>query len=312
MNFDARLVVITLATFAFANLICCALVSWLWRRRTPSSLVRAESLRHLRLLPALVATLSMTMAAVSFLFFEPRGHEPIGLVMPALAGLTTVLWAGAFWRGLRVVTTTLRATRDWMADARPITLDGWSWPAFVVDSEFPIVAVVGIWRPRLIVARRVLDACTPGELRAILAHEQGHAERGDNLGRLLIAVTPDVISWVPLSNRIAAAWHDAVEDAADECADALGKRGRLLLAEALIRVARMAPSRAPAALPTSALYRGENIERRVRRLLGPREPVTIRWSRGQRRLGRAAFILACVLALEGVYEIVEAAVTFLP
>jgi beta-lactamase regulating signal transducer with metallopeptidase domain len=199
-----------------------------------------------------------------------------------------------------------------MLGAKPIVLDGWTRPAFVIESTFPIVAVVGIWRPRLIIARHVLNSCSSEELRAVLAHEQGHAERRDNLGRLLMAVTPDVISWLPFSKRIALAWHEAAEEAADECADALGPRGRLLLAEALIRVARMAPSEPPVAVPASALYRGENIERRVRRLLSPLAPVTIRWSRTERRLGRAAFILGCVLALQGVYEIVEAAVTFLP
>ena len=312
MSFDARLVVIALATFAFANVICCTLVSWLWPRRTASPLVRAESLRHLRLLPALVAALSMALAALSFISFEPRGQEHIGTLMPALAIVAALLGASGLWRLVQSLIITRRAARDWMRGAVPITLDGWTRPAFVIESRFPIVAVVGIWRPRLLVARIVLEACTPEELRAILAHEQGHAERRDNLGRLLIAVTPDVIAWLSLSKRMAAAWHDAAEEAADECADALGERGRLLLAEALIRVARLAPAGPPAVLPASALYRGENIERRVRRLLSPLAPTEIRWSLWQRRLGRAGFVLACVLALQGVYEIVEAAVTFLP
>src|SRR6185295_6121004 len=278
MSFDARFVVIALATFAFANVICCALVSWLWPRRTASPLVRAESLRHLRLLPALVAALSMTLAAVSFLFFEPRGEEHIGILMPALATLAMLLCVSGAWRLVQSLIITRRAARGWMRGAARITLDGW----------------------------------TPEELRAILAHEQGHAERRDNLGRLLIAVTPDIIAWLSLSKRMAAAWHDAAEEAADECADALGERGRVLLAEALIRVARLAPAGPPAVLPASALYRGENIERRVRRLLSPLAPMTIRWSLWQRRAGRTAFVIACVLALQGVYEIIEAAVTFLP
>ena len=65
-------------------------------------------------------------------------------------------------------------------------------------------------------------------------------------------------------------------------------------------------------MPASALYRGENIERRVRRLLAPVEPVTVRWTRPQRRLIRGAVMAGCVLALEAVHNVVEAAVTHLP
>jgi beta-lactamase regulating signal transducer with metallopeptidase domain len=311
MSFDVRLLVVGLAAFAIANLGCCALVPWLWRRRTASSIVRAEQLRHVRLFPALVSALVMTLVAASFTFFEPRVQEPVGILMILLASLAAVLFGSAVVRLIRFVLIA-RAARVWGKNAEAITLDGWSGPASAIDAEFPIVAVVGVWQPRLVIARTVIEHCTPEELRAILAHEQAHANRRDNLGRLLLAVTPDVISWLPLSTRIVTAWHEATEEAADENTLVLGERGRVLLASALIRVARLASGMTPVAIPTSALYRGENIERRVRRLLSPLQPVTVRWSLWQRRAGRAAFVLACVLALHGVYEIVEAAVTFLP
>jgi len=313
MSYDIRFVVVACAAFAVANLVCCALVPWLWRRRSASSLVRAEELRHLRLLPAVVSLLFTSLTVVSFSLFEPRGHEPIGTVMIGLASIATAVAGGALVRLFYLMTSGHRAAHRLLAGAAPITVEGWPGQALVIDSAFPIVAIVGIWRPRLLIARSILTHCTPDELRAILAHEKAHVTRRDNLGRLLLAITPDVISWLPLSERIAAAWHDAAEESADESAEQLGARGRVLLAEALIRVAKLVPPGAsPAAVPMSALYRGENIERRVRRLLSPIEPVVIRWSRRQRQLGRAMFVLACVLALKAVYGIVEAAVTFLP
>jgi beta-lactamase regulating signal transducer with metallopeptidase domain len=194
-----------------------------------------------------------------------------------------------------------------------VTLDGWTRPAYVVTTSFPIVAVVGAFRPKLLIARSVLEQCPADELAAILAHERAHVERRDNLARLLFAVTPDLLSWLPVSKRITVAWHDAAEESADESTASLGERGRVLLAQALIRVARMVPTgSSPAIVPASALYRGENIERRVRRLLDPIEPVSIRWTRRQRRAIRATFMTSCVLALEAIHHVVEAAVTHLP
>lgn len=315
MSFDARFIVVALAAFAMANLAASAIVPPLWRRRTSVTRpLAADDLRHLRLLPAVVAALSMTLAALSFVFFEPRQQEPIGLVMVALATFAGVLLAASALRLVRLVRASRRAARAWMVGATPITLEGWTRPAFAIDAKFPIVAVVGVRRPSLIVARSVLAACTADELRAIVAHERGHVDRGDNSGRLLLAVTPDVLSWVSFSSSFAAAWHEAAEDAADDCAGSLGERGRLLLAEALIRVARLTPSglASPAVVPMSALYRGESIERRVRRLVNPAVPLPSQPTFWRRALARATIVLGCVLALKAVWEVLEAAVTFLP
>jgi hypothetical protein len=51
----------------------------------------------------------------------------------------------------------------------PIALEGISIPAVAVDADFPIVAVAGVVRPRLIIARSVLASCSHEELRAVLA-----------------------------------------------------------------------------------------------------------------------------------------------
>ena len=60
------------------------------------------------------------------------------------------------------------------------------------------------------------------------------------------------------------------------------------------------------ALPASALYRGENIDRRVRRLIEP--PVEPDMSAAAwRRYGLALLLVAiCGLAFGGIQEIVEA------
>ncbi len=143
-------------------------------------------------------------------------------------------------------------------------------PALAVTAPFPIVAVLGLRRPTLVIARSVLAACTPDELRAILAHEQGHIDRRDNLRRLLLAVSPDVVAWLPASDRLFAEWSSAAEEAADDDAARAGAAGRLHLASALMKVARLATGHAAAdVMPASALYCGHNLDGRVRRLLEP-------------------------------------------
>jgi beta-lactamase regulating signal transducer with metallopeptidase domain len=205
-------------------------------------------------------------------------------------------------------------TRAWLAEARPIHLAGISAPAYVVDADFPVVTVVGFRRPRLIIARTVLESCSEEELGAILAHEQGHIDRGDNLRRLLIGIAPDVIAWLPLSARMLADWREAAEDAADDDAGKCGTDGRLRLAQALIKVARLAPASAvQAAIPASALYRGEGLDRRVRRLLAGRESAAATPSRARTLgLAAAATIAVSLAMLEQIHGLVEGLIHRLP
>ena len=90
-----------------------------------------------------------------------------------------------------------------MATAEPLILPGATIPAFAVATPFPIVAVVGLFRPRLVIARSVLESCTPDELATIVAHEQAHVAHHDNLARALFLLAPDVVAWLPLGDTAA-------------------------------------------------------------------------------------------------------------
>jgi len=209
---------------------------------------------------------------------------------------------------------TRRALRQWMTTAHPIELEGLNVPAFAVDSAFPVVAVVGMIRPQVIIARSVLAACPADELRAILSHEQQHLARRDNLRRAVLTWLPDVLSFLPAGSALIAMWHDATEAVADDAASELGPTGRVSLAAALLRVARLAPAGSPViSLPASALYRGEDIAERVHRLLAPQSPAIDTSLSGWRRTAMSAgLIVGGGMALHAMHEIVEAAVSFLP
>jgi Zn-dependent protease with chaperone function len=316
VTFDARLAIVILAAFASANAVASLATVWQWRRAAaPAAPVdRARFLFNLRLLPLVASVLWASLAMCSFFFFEPRAaNERIGfvLLLSCAAGLT-LLAAGAA-RVTVAIARHRRLLRTWMEHAAPIDLPGISIPARVIDTTFPVVAVVGVFRPRLVIARRVLDACPPDELAAILDHERGHIRRQDNARRMLLLALPDPMSWMRIGRAIDLAWHDAAEEVADEApGDGRGEAGRIALAAALVRVARMVPAgETLSELPASALYRGEPLEQRVRRLLDPIPPRP-RAPRHYQWLALAAFIGMSIVLLNPIHELLEAAVTLLP
>lgn len=312
MTFEARFVVIVLAAFAWSSLAAAIVVPALVRRlRADDPAERARRLLRLRAQPALVGLAAAVLAATAFLLFEPRGlDENYGVVLRSLAFLSLVLLGVSAGRAALVWLATRRLMRTLIEHAVPTPLAGISIPTLVIDSAFPIVAVVGVVRPRLIVARSVLTECSPDELLAILAHERAHIERRDNLARVLLGAMPDVLTWLPFSTRLATAWQESAEHAADDEAGRHVQEGRLVLAEALIRVARLAPPAATLPLLTSALYRGEDLTSRVERLMRPLPPATSASRRA--RWAASLGLVVCAATLEAVHELVEVAVAFLP
>jgi Zn-dependent protease with chaperone function len=179
----------------------------------------------------------------------------------------------------------------------------------VVDAGFPVVAVAGLFRPRIFVDRRVLAACSPAELDAIAAHEQAHVVGRDNLKRLLIGACQGPAS------AAARAWRQAAEHAADNQAADSSQRA-LDLASALLSVARLAPRRTLEGTALSTIEDGGSLEVRIRHLLTiERPPIVTDHGAG------AVLVLiplACAIAfnwsalLRSAHSLTEAAVRHLP
>jgi len=309
LAFFARAVVQVLAAHAIVSTIVSVVVFLAWRRVASGNGTPApdESRRlfHLRMAPSTAAAaLAWGGILVSFFLWEPAGEtERVGPLALALAAMGAALVASSLWRLVACLRETrrihqllLHATRGALA-AAPL-------PAFVVDSRFPIVALVGLFVSRLFVARSVVDACDDLELRAVMAHEQAHAGAGDNLRRLLMATAPDALAWLPAGARMLREWSTIAELAADETA-APHSAERLHLASALVKVARLATT-PPDALPASTLYRGEPIAERVHRLLEapPNAPRAdeARWSR---RVSLALVVLSAPVWLRALHGAVE-------
>ena len=226
---------------------------------------RATFLAQARLMPLMLVLVVVPAQMIGFARFEAGGSEFAGPLLLALALFGAVFLADALMTGMRSWHQTQQVLGAWRKSAMPITLPTWARQAWTIQRRFPVVAVVGIVRPQLFVARQVTAECTPRELAAIAAHESAHVDARDNLLRLLFSVTPAVSIAARIAIPLERAWAVAAEESADEKARA--RDGGLELASALTKVARMAAGVTPEVLPASALIRGDDLEHRVRRLL---------------------------------------------
>jgi hypothetical protein len=272
--------------------------------------LRARLLFRLRVLPgAGAAVAGFVIALPTFVAFEPFDtNEPLPRVMTALALIGAALLARGAWRGYSAWRATTRTAAEWKRAGRPLTDLDAPVPAYAIDVPYPIIAVVGILRPALFVAERVLAECSTDEVRAMIEHETSHIRTRDNARRFLLRACPDLVGDRSVLTR---AWKDAAEEAAD--ADVARTPAHALdLAQALIRVARLAPSCAPAL--ASAFYAGGSIDARVRRLVNPPADAAVPVVLRGRVFGAAAVVLAgaLVLAAPAIHQAMEMVVRLVP
>lgn len=223
---------------------------------------RARLLFALRIFPATAAIVAVVALFVpSYVVYEPwRTGETVSLKLAALALLSATGLALAIWRGFASWRATRRLIIDWMRHAEPIHIKGVSVPTYRVRHQFPVIAIVGVISPGLFIGSRIFDALNDEELSAAIAHEAGHLAARDNLKRWLMRACRDGLVIVPTGRSLDRAWNEATERAADErAARAGGAHVALDLASALVKIARMIPVGATAAMPAGAYLIGEQI-----------------------------------------------------
>src|SRR5258708_28949763 len=250
---------------------CAPLLRPVLQRRPART--RAEVLFALRVGPTALSLFSVTLFLVpSYLGYEPyKTSEIVSKNLAALAILSTLGVTLALWRALRSWFATRALLQEWLAGAVPIELGGASIPTFRISNSFPIIAVVGIFRPRLFIAARVLATLSGEELKAAIAHEGGHLAGHDNFKRALLRAGRDALMIVPCGRILDRAWAEAAECAADEYAAKRSPEIALNLASALVKIAKMVPVGARATIPLAAFLVGveetRGVKARVRRLL---------------------------------------------
>jgi Zn-dependent protease with chaperone function len=307
LGYVARGLVQALGAHFLVSAILGLAVALFWQRvaLVPArAAVTSRRLFALRLLPAAGGVLAGVAVMVGYVLWEKRVvGETVGPVAlgAAAAGLAMVVHAGV--RLSVVLARTFRIRRELVARVVS-TLPTRPLPASIIDTTFPVVAIVGLVASRLFVARSVLEACSPDEFDAVLAHEHAHARQYDNLRRLVVAASPDALGLWRCGRALETAWLQAAELAADETAAAACQRG-VSLASALVKVARLAGAPADP-LPASALYRGEPIAERVHRLLDPPPAPDWRpWPVWARALTLGSALAAAVASLPSLHTAAE-------
>lgn len=267
------------ALLAF-NAFASALAGLLWHVLAPRAAhkpaaFRARLLFALRVTPpALAAAIVFALVLPAYILHEPHDtEEEVGAKLLLLSALSAggVLWA--FWRVARTWVATRRLVRDWVRHAEPFAAEGVHVPAYRIRHRFPVIAVIGVLRPRLFIASQLFDALTDGELASALAHERGHVEARDNLKRALLQAGQDaLLPLAPLGRSLRREWQRESELAADEFAASDGPAAALDLASALVKISKLIPAGATPTLPAGAHLLGgggedDGLSQRVRALL---------------------------------------------
>jgi Zn-dependent protease with chaperone function len=267
-----------LAALLTFNSLASLAIAGLWRvagRATNSwtAASRARLLFSLRILPALLASLTVALLLVpAYLAYEPRHTaENVSFKLGLLAFLSATGLTVSIYRGIATSRATVRLTSDWLRQGKPIQITGINIEAYQIEHKFPLIAIIGFLRPRLFVASQVLGILTPEEISAALAHENGHLAARDNLKRGLLQACRDALLIIPSGRLLDKAWSEASEEAADENAARQGKGVALDLASALVKIARIIPQGARPTMPAGVFLLGDEetkgIKSRVRRLI---------------------------------------------
>ena len=179
------------------NLFASLSASVLWRAIARpaarlSSRKQEQIIFTLRVFPvgaAVVFVLAFLLPA--YLLFEPRLSGETVSIKLALISLASLLGIGfAGYRVFRTWLATRRLTSSWLKHSERISVDQVDVPVFRIRHPFPVIAVVGMFRPRMFVASQIFDSLSAEEFRAAIAHEYGHLNAHDNFKRAIFAILP--------------------------------------------------------------------------------------------------------------------------
>jgi beta-lactamase regulating signal transducer with metallopeptidase domain len=137
----------------------------------------------------------------------------------------------------------------------------------IVRRDAPLLALVGVFRPRLVVSQAVLRTLSAEELHLALQHEYAHRVSRDNLKRLVLLLAPAPVSFLRGFSSLERCWAKYSEWAADDEAVGGDSHRGLSLAAALLRVARMGAAPRLSFLHTCLVAGDHDLAARIDRLL---------------------------------------------
>jgi hypothetical protein len=304
MSYFLRGAILSSAAFFLVYVALSLGVAIAWRvidQRAESC--TASLLFGLRALPLSIATFFAAFLVVpSFLYLEPyRTSEVIGVTGLTLAGggfltlgfgAVSVLFA--WWETARFIAHCPRTAS--------VEVNGSENIAVGIAGTTPILAVVGIYQPKLLISEGATGLLEPAEMQAAIRHELAHVGFCDNLKKLILRFTT-----FPFLAGLDRSWMQAAEVAADDAA-ALNESAAVDLASALLKVA---PQSNAGRVPELAMSLAPNADKalraRVERLLAwqPREPRSRRLPVGIVLCAVALLTATYLPLLQHVHELTE-------
>ena len=231
----------------------------------------ARFLFGIRIAPsAITVFLVVGFCVPSYIWLEPDiTSERVGWFCLLAAAAGAAAWIVSSVRAVISIVRTERYLRvcrlESQTEVSPNSAD-----VVVLHGTDAVMAVAGVVHPKLVVSRTVLDALSDDQREAAFRHEAAHRASRDNLKRLLVLISPDVLPFAMGLGRIERAWSTFTEWAADDEAVDGSQDRALSLASALVRVAKLGVRPAPGLMLSSLIDNDRDLETRVDRLL--REP----------------------------------------
>jgi Zn-dependent protease with chaperone function len=165
------------------------------------------------------------------------GHPLVGLGLPDALGLTLAADLGIVLVSV-LGTVMIRTIRARARHRRLLNLLARAAPEFpgtdLLDDPRAVAYCLPGRRPRIVISAGAIQILTSYELAAVVAHEQGHAEKHHGLVMLPMAGLSNLFGWIPYAKLAPRSVAGLLEMAADDFA--ARKHSPISLAAALVRM----------------------------------------------------------------------------
>jgi Zn-dependent protease with chaperone function len=277
---------------AAAGMLAPVLLPGKWAARSPRLAMTLWLVMPVSFLVAIVLAILAAAAPFPLTWPAPPAGNPALLTGPAVPGGRAIAIAGLLavaalvLRTASCIVTELhrgrRDRRDHAALVAATGRPGGEPGVAIIDHDAPAVYCLPGARRQIVISAGAHAALTPGQLRAVLAHERAHLRSGHHLMLALATALARAFPRVPLLSQAKPQLAVLAEMAAD---DAAARRHRPDdLATALVVLARAGAQ--PATLAAS----GPEAIARLQRILDPEQPRT-----GLARLAAVAGLIPPVL-----------------
>jgi beta-lactamase regulating signal transducer with metallopeptidase domain len=235
-----------------------------------SARYRERGLYLLQLMPLLTGVLFAGFVfCPQYLRSEPISPgEGVGWAC-LLTAFGIILWFGySVLRGFLLSARTIRFTAACRKACRVTVHAHRGTPIRILADPGRGIALTGFFKPFVLVSRHLIEEeLSEGALEVALDHESSHAAQFDNWKLCSLYFLPRLSLNLPGGEPWMDLWRNAAEWAADDDAVHGDTTRALLLAEALVKVARLSHGRHPALASASLSEPDKSLAKRVDRLL---------------------------------------------